>query len=208
MKNSVFELITNLVLEYPCLKNVEQDIINAFELMSECYRNSGKLLICGNGGSASDADHIVGELMKQFVKPRTLTADQKKLFASEPSIASSLQRGIPAISLCAHTALYTAFSNDEQPDMAFAQQVFGYLKKNDLLLALSTSGNSKNVVNAAKTAKLMGGRVIAMTGQVESELSKRCDVTIQVPETETYKVQQLHLPVYHTLCRMLEEEFF
>ena len=200
---------------YPALNQCRDQIEKAVSLLTGCYENKGKLLICGNGGSCADSDHIVGELMKGFLLKRPLNKSfTDKLIASGTDkdeadrIASNLQGGLPAISLPAQTALISAISNDVEPGMVYAQMVLGYGKEEDVLLCLSTSGNSKNVVAAAKVGKALGLTTIAMTGEKESKLSQICDVTIRVPETETYKVQELHLPVYHYICAKVEEYFF
>jgi D-sedoheptulose 7-phosphate isomerase len=203
-----------LFLRYPELRVCEADINSALALMTETYKNGGKLLICGNGGSCSDAQHIVGELMKGFLLKRPMTEAQKKAFADAlgeedaENFASRLQRGLPAISLDAQGALFTAYANDADADYVYAQAVFGYGKPEDLLIGISTSGNSKNVVLAMKAAKALGLRGIALTGAKESKLSALADVTVRVPDTETFKIQELHLPVYHYLCAAIEETFF
>ncbi|MBR6743933.1 MAG: SIS domain-containing protein [Clostridia bacterium] len=203
-----------LFQRYPALRVCEAEIDRALSLMTEVYENGGKLLICGNGGSCSDAQHIVGELMKGFLLKRPMTAAQKQAFADAlgeedaEAFASRLQRGLPAIALDGASALFTAYANDADADYVYAQAVFGYGKPEDLLIGISTSGNSKNVVLAMKAAKALGIRGIALTGEKESKLSALADVTVRVPETETFKVQELHLPVYHYLCAALEEIFF
>lgn len=181
--------------------------------MADCYEEGGKLLVCGNGGSAADAEHIVGELMKGFKKRRSISNElYHSLIEIDPEkadeLVKNLQGGLPAIALDGHPALTTAFSNDCNPLMVFAQQVNGYGNEGDVFLGISTSGNSKNVVYAAMTAKAKGLKVIGLTGSRKSELSRIADVCIRVPETETYMIQELHLPVYHCLCLMLEEKFF
>ena len=203
-----------LFQRYPELRACEADIDCALKLITETYEKGGKILICGNGGSCSDAQHIVGELMKGFLLKRPMTEAQKNAFdaalgAEEAeAFASRLQRGLPAISLDSQSALFTAYANDADADYVYAQAVFGYGKPEDLLIGISTSGNSKNVVLAMKTAKALGIRGISLTGAKESKLSVLSDVTIRVPETETFKVQELHLPVYHYLCAATEEYFF
>ena len=188
---------------YPQLNICEKDIESALLLMIDTYKNGGKILVCGNGGSASDADHIVGELMKGFLKERKVTDERIPL-----ELREKLQGALPAVSLCPHTALMTATMNDNDADMVFAQQVYGYAKENDLLIAISTSGNSKNVVNAVKVAKALGIKVIALTGEKGGTLKEVADVTICAPANETYKIQEYHLPIYHYLCAKVEEEFF
>jgi len=207
------DILNDLISRYPALKVCEASIREAYETLEKCFSEGGKLLICGNGGSASDGEHIVGELMKGFRRSRPLSDTRREaLMAADDELggvlADNLQGALPAICLSSHTALGTAFVNDARPDLLFAQQVNGYGEPGDALLAISTSGESGNVLFAAVAAKARGMKVICLTGESESSLSKRSDVSIQVPETETYKVQELHLPVYHCLCQMLEERFF
>ena len=213
MRESIMSIVDNLFVNYPDLKPYEDKIIKAFTVLKECYKNDGKVLACGNGGSAADCEHIVGELMKGFKLSRPITNEYyekiESLYHGEGDyFYQGLQGALPAISLVSHTALLTAFVNDVDPDMIFAQQVLGYGKSGDVLIAMSTSGNSKNVVNAAKIAKTLGMKVIGFTGQNGGKLKEICDVLIDVPSTETYRVQEYHLPVYHALCAMVEEEFF
>lgn len=208
-----YTILNDLVSRHPLLIVCKKDIAKAFALLSESYHNHGKLLICGNGGSASDAEHIVGELMKGFKNPRLLDEEsQQKLKDVDKErgslLAENLQGALPAIALDGHPALTTAYINDCEPLMCFAQQVNGYGREGDVLLGISTSGNSQNVIYAAVTAKAIGMKVIGLTGAKEGKLSELADVCIRVPETETYKIQELHLPIYHCLCLMLEEEFF
>lgn len=202
-----------LIERYPTLEVCKEDIAEACELMADCYEQGSKMLICGNGGSASDAEHIVGELMKGFKKKRPISSNlYHALLKIDPEKAdeleASLQGGLPAIALDGHPALTTAFINDCNPLMGFAQQVNGFGNEGDVFLGISTSGNSKNVVYAAMVAKAKGLKVIGLTGERQSELSRLADICIRVPETETYKIQELHLPVYHCLCLMLEDKFF
>ena len=207
-------LLNELFERYPDLKACESDIASALELMKDTYIKGGKILVCGNGGSCSDAQHIVGELMKGFLLKRPMTAEQKNKFAEvlgeedAANFASRLQRGIPAIALDGMSALFTAYANDADADYVYAQAVFGYGKPEDLLIGISTSGNSKNVVLAVKAAKALGVRTVSLTGSKESKLSALSDVTVRVPETETFKVQEFHLPVYHYLCAETEKTFF
>ena len=205
--------IDTLITRYPALAACRKELDHALDLMLTMYEKGGKLLACGNGGSAADASHIVGELMKGFLLKRPMTAEEKARFENalgEDSIpfAEKLQRGIPAIALDTASALLTAYANDVDADLIYAQQVFAYAREGDLFLGISTSGNSKNVVNAAKTAKAMGLPSIALTGARDSALSALCTCTIRVPETETFKVQELHLPVYHALCAEIEARLF
>lgn len=192
-----------LLERYPQLTVCEEDIQNALQLMIDTYKAGGKILICGNGGSASDSSHIVGELLKGFLNPRKV--DDERISAD---LREDLQGSLPAISLCCQEAFMTAFSNDVNPDMVFAQQVYGLGKKEDLVMGLSTSGNSVNVVNAIRVAKDMGIKTVAMTGASGGKLNEIADVTVKAPATETYKVQEYHLPIYHYLCAKLEETFF
>lgn len=204
----------NLLIErYPKLAVCREDLQKAYELLEAAYQQGRKLLVCGNGGSASDSEHIVGELMKEFKLKRKVYSDHAAaLKAIDPELgqvlADNLQGALPAISLTGHSSLQTAFMNDAVPELVFAQQVNGYGKPGDVLLGISTSGNSKNVLYAAVNAKAKGLKVIGLTGCKENKLMKYADVCIRVPETETYKIQELHLPVYHCLCLMLEEKFF
>ena len=204
----------DLLLErYPSLIACKNDIIMAYDMLENTYSNERKLLVCGNGGSASDSEHIVGELMKEFKLKRKVFSHQAvAMKAIDPelgaTLAQHLQGALPAITLTAHSSLTTAFMNDSEPVLVFAQQVNGYGKEGDSFLGISTSGNSMNVIYAAITAKARGLKVIGLTGEKESKLSKLADVCIRVPETETYKIQELHLPVYHCLCLMLEDHFF
>lgn len=193
----------NLLKRYPLLKVCKQDVENALKLMLDTYKNGGKVLVCGNGGSAADSEHIVGELMKGFMLKRTVTDER-----IPRHLRCGLQGALPAISLPSQSSILSAFINDVEPDMMYAQLVYGYAKENDLVIGLSTSGNSKNVVNAIEVAKCVEAKTLALTGEKESRLSELCDVTIKVPETETYKVQELHLPVYHYLCAEVERQMF
>ena len=206
-------ILNDLVSRYPQVVACKEDVAKAFAVLSESYHTHGKLLICGNGGSAADAEHIVGELMKGFKSPRHLDVASKSKLKNVDNglgdlLAKNLQGALPAIALDGHPALSTAYMNDCEPLMCFAQQVNGYGCEGDVLLGISTSGNSQNILYAAVTAKAKGMKVIGLTGAKESKLSDMADVCICVPGTETYKIQELHLPVYHCLCLMLEEEFF
>lgn len=188
---------------YPALKRCENEIEKAKEMMLETYRSGGKVLVCGNGGSASDSEHIVGELMKGFLLKRPVTDER-----IPGALREGLQGSLPAISLPSQSAILSAFINDVDPEMMYAQLVYGYAKKEDLVIGLSTSGNSKNVVNAIEVARCMGVKTLSLTGQKESKMSELSDVTIRVPETETYKIQEYHLPVYHYLCAEVEKQMF
>lgn len=202
----------DIILRYPELAVVEVEIAKAAECLVKCFSNGGKLLICGNGGSSSDSDHIAGELMKGFEHRRPLNDSlAMNLTASGERgkyLASKLQQGFPVISLCAHTALITAVANDIDPDLIFAQQVGVYGNKGDVLLALSTSGNSKNIIDAIITASAKEMMVIGMTGETGGAMKAKCDILINVPGSRTSAVQELHFPVYHAICLMVEKYFF
>lgn len=202
-----------LISRYPELEACREDIYKAYTQLVRCYTGGGKLLVAGNGGSSADAEHIVGELMKAFVLERKLgDAMCEKLRAVDAEmgavLAQNLQGGLPAIALSSHTALTTAYMNDCEPLLCFAQQVNGYGAQGDVFLGISTSGSSKNVLYAATVAKAKGMAVIGLTGEKESKLSAIADVCIRVSRQQTHEIQELHLPVYHTLCLMLEEHFF
>ena len=191
---------------YPQLVGCADQIAKAFEMLLACYRQGGKVLVCGNGGSAADAEHIVGELLKKFRRPRTIDG---AVAAQLPAgLASKLEGALPAVSLVSMSGILTAFANDVDWETAFAQQVYGLGRAGDVLIALSTSGNSANCVNAALVARARGMRVVSLTGEGGGALGRVSDATIAVPELETYRVQELHLPVYHALCQALEEAFF
>ncbi len=202
-----------LLQRYPALAVCSEDIDTAVALMKKTYLSGGTIYVCGNGGSCSDSEHIVGELMKGFMLLRPIPKeDREKLSSLFPNdgdrMADNLQRGIPAVALTAQSAILTAFNNDVDSDMCYAQLLYGYGREQDLLIGLSTSGNSKNVVNAIKIAKLKGMSTLSLTGRKESKLSALCDCTIRVPEDETFKIQEYHLPVYHYLCGKLEADLF
>lgn len=213
LKSEVENNLDVLVKRYPDLKKCVNEINMAYEIIRDSYEKKGKLLVAGNGGSAADSEHIVGELMKGFKKPRKINqeyAEKLKQIDSDlgEKLAENLQGALPTIALDGHPALTTAYMNDCEPLLCFAQQINGYGMPNDVFLAISTSGNSKNVLYAAVVAKTKGMKVIALTGEKDSKIERLSDVTIKVPATETYKIQELHLPVYHCLCLMLEEHFF
>lgn len=202
-----------LIERYPQLLECRESIQAAYDILKDAYTKDRKLLVCGNGGSASDSEHIVGELMKEFKLKREVYHDQAEAMQRiDPELggilAKHLQGALPAIALTGHSSLTTAFMNDSNPELIFAQQVNGYGKAGDVFLGISTSGNSRNILFAAVTAKSKGMKVIGLTGQKPNRLAELADVCIQVTETETYKIQELHLPVYHCLCMMLEEHFF
>lgn len=207
------EVLSNLLEKYPDLSVCREDINRAFELLYRCYREKGKVLTCGNGGSAADSDHITGELMKGFKSARELPGSIKdKIISLFPEdgdyLCNHLQEALPAISLSSNSALNTAVANDVAPDMIFAQQVYGYGNKGDILIGLSTSGNSHNVLRALQVAKVKGMNTLGLTGQSGGKMNGICDVLIRVPRNSTSEIQELHLPVYHAICLMLEKDFF
>ncbi|MBR2646598.1 MAG: SIS domain-containing protein [Clostridia bacterium] len=212
MKESTRNILIELGERYPALQPLQADIAAAFEMAQACFERGGRLYLCGNGGSASDCEHIVGELMKSFKKKRPLSSalvDGLEQQGEEGrELLEYLDGGLPAVSLCGHPALSTAFINDKNPLLTFAQQLSVWGEKGDVLLTLSTSGNSKNCVLAAAVARAKGMQVLFLGGGNGGKLKGMSDVSIIVPEKETYKVQELHLPVYHCLCAMLEEENF
>ncbi len=202
-----------LIERYPNLEVCRQSLIDAYLIMEEAYEGDHKLLIAGNGGSAADSEHIAGELMKRFKTPRPVTSEfaEKLISVDEErgkNLANNLERGLMAIPLVAHEALSTAYINDVDGLGVFAQQLFGFGRPGDVFLGISTSGNSKNIMSATVVARALGIKVIGLTGAKGGELAKVADVVIKVPETETYMIQELHLPVYHCWCLMLEERFF
>lgn len=202
-----------LVQRYPVLDICKEDIEKAYRILEECYTHDGKLLIAGNGGSAADSEHIAGELMKRFKTPRPVPAGfaeklQEVDSVRGPELAKNLERGLMAIPLVAHEALTTAYINDVDGLGVFAQQLYGFGRPGDVFLGISTSGNSKNIMSATVVARALGLKVIGLTGAKGGELASVANVAIRVPETETFMIQELHLPVYHCLCLMLEGRFF
>ena len=219
MKESASAAVDTLIARYPALAVCAADIRAATDALIACYRTGGKLIVCGNGGSAADAEHIVGELMKGFLLPRHLDEHiLSKLHAAcdatDPRTVDyfmqNLQGALPAISLPSQLAISTAFSNDQAPDLTFAQQVLGLGKPEDVLLGITTSGNSKNVLYAFRMAQALGLTTIALTGASGGKCAAGgyADITIKAPADETYMIQEYHLPIYHTLCIAVEEEFF
>ena len=213
LENRLQKHIELLVERYPSLAPIKDDIVAAYLLLAESYQNGGKLLIAGNGGSAADAEHMVGELMKSFKLRRKVENDfAQKLIAEDQELgkvlAENLQGALPAIALDGHLSLSTAYMNDCEPLLCFAQQVNGFGRPGDVFVGISTSGNSKNVLYAAVAARAKGMKVLGLTGANDSKLKELSDVCIQVPQAETYMVQELHLPIYHCLCLMLEDKFF
>lgn len=208
-----FKEVTELTTRYSALAEQAETVQAAAELVINCYKNGGKVLICGNGGSAADSTHIVGELMKGFLKKRPVEgALKQQLQAKNPELSDSffekLQVGLPAVNLCESAALLTAFCNDVDPAFIFAQQAFGLGKPGDVLIGISTSGNAENVNNAVSIAKAAGLKTVGLTGAKGGRLLQNADLCIRVPETETFKVQELHLPVYHCICAAAEAAFF
>ena len=199
-------ILDELYVRYPQLKCCEGEIAKAFDLLLTCYKGGGKVLTCGNGGSAADAEHIVGELLKKFRKHRDIDGGVAAKLPSE--LVAKLAGALPAVSLVSMSGILTAFANDVAWETAFAQQVYGLGNPGDVLIALSTSGNSANCVNAALVAKAKGLKVISMTGAGGGKLGELADAAVKAPESETYKIQELHLPVYHALCAAVEEELF
>ena len=205
--------LNQLFGRYPALEACRQEIEAAYELLRGCFAAGGRLLVCGNGGSAADSLHIVGELMKGFALSRKLSADWEEKFKQvcpemAPYLMENLQGALPAISLVSETALSTAYANDQAPDLSFAQQVLDQGKAGDVLLCISTSGNSTNVLYAAAVARAMELRVIGLAGQGGGRLKELSDVCICAPSKITYQIQEYHLPIYHALCLALEREFF
>ncbi len=211
--NRLYKHIDLLMQRYPVLEGIKQQIIDAYTVMENSYENDCKMLIAGNGGSAADAEHIAGELMKRFKMPRPVSkefAEKLKSVDTERGsyLANKLECSLTAIPLVAHEALTTAYINDVDRFGGFAQQLLGFGRKGDVFLGISTSGNSENIINAAIVAKAVGIKVIALTGAGGGDLAKIADVIVKVPESETYMIQELHLPIYHCWCLMLEDRFF
>lgn len=213
MEKKLEKHLDTLVERYPSLKSIRKEIADAYQIMENSYENGGKLLIAGNGGSAADSEHIAGELMKRFKTPRPVPEDfAEKLIKIDPllgkSLAANLEQTLEAIPLVAHEALTTAYINDVDGLGVFAQQLYGFGKKGDVFLGISTSGNSKNILNATVVARALGIKVIGLTGNDGGQLAKVSDIAVKAPERETYMIQELHLPIYHCWCLMLEDHFF
>lgn len=210
MKMATVSVLKRYISKYEFISQIERDINDAFTLINNSFEHGGKLLICGNGGSAADSDHIVGELVKGFTKSRPFTYEQKnkyKQYGEEgKKLAISLQGSLPAINLCAHTSLITAIINDIGAEEIFAQQVVGYGKENDVLIGISTSGNSKNIVKAGIVAKVQNVKTIAFTGEKGGQIADMFDIAVKVPSSITADIQDMHSVVYHLLCQMLEVE--
>lgn len=208
-----YRYLEELIQRYPSLETIKKEIQDTYEVMRDAYHAGRKVLIAGNGGSGADAEHMVGELMKGFIKERHVSKElSERLKQVDPVrgeiLSKKLQQGLPAIALTGHMSLSTAVLNDVDGEMIFAEQVLGYGKPGDVLLGITTSGNSKNVLYAAAVAKAKGMKVLALTGGNGGEIKKVSDVALVVPEKETFKIQELHLPIYHAICLMLEEYFF
>lgn len=213
LEERLYKHINTLIERYPKLEGARQSIIDAYLIMEECYENGGKLLIAGNGGSAADSEHIAGELMKRFKIQRPVCDEYAQRLMEIDSergreLAKNLECSLMAIPLVAHEALSTAYINDVDGYGVFAQQLFGFGRKGDVFLGISTSGNSKNIMNATVVARASGIKVIGLTGANGGELAMVADAAVKVPETETYVIQELHLPIYHCWCLMLEDRFF
>lgn len=206
-------MLNELLNRYPSLCDCKEEIEKAADAIITCYEKGGKVLLCGNGGSCADCEHIVGELMKGFLKKRPLDAIKKAEMKSncnlvDDELLSRLQGGLPAIAIPSITALNSAFCNDVDPELVYAQPLMSLAKENDILIGISTSGNSKNVFGAVKVAKALGIKVIGLTGKSGGKLKETADICICAPENETFKIQELHLPIYHYLCAAVEEHFF
>ncbi len=213
MKDTTLKVIDNLIARYSALEVCRSSIQEALEAICASYKSGGKVIVCGNGGSASDAEHIVGELMKGFILKRPIDDElygkMKEVCPNEADyLRDNLQGALPAVSLMNAVALNSAFANDQAPDLAMAQQVLGLGNKEDVLIGISTSGNSANVIYAVQMARVKGIKTIGLLGGRECKLKGLCDISICVPEMETYKIQELHLPVYHALCMAVENEFY
>lgn len=213
MNKNIMRHMDTLLSRYPCLQSIRQELLEGYAMLESCFASGHKLLIAGNGGSAADAEHMAGELMKGFCSKRPVSREfAEKLKAADPergaALAENLEGALRAITLVTHEALTTAYLNDRDPYGIFAQQLYGLADEGDVFLGISTSGNSKNILNAAVVAKAMGVGVMGLTGQSGGKLRAFAELTVAVPETETYKIQELHLPIYHCWCLMLEERFF
>lgn len=213
MKERTQKLSEGFFDRWPALAPDRDAILKAYEMILTTYQAGGKLLLCGNGGSCADCDHIVGELMKGFLLRRPLTDEQKDAFMRAGGecgarIAEKLQQGLPAIALSAHPALVTAFCNDVDPDLIYAQQVIGYGRTGDLLIGISTSGNAKNVAAAVIAARAAGVATLGLSGRDGGELARLCDLCLVMPERETFRIQEYHIAVYHLLCAAVESELF
>ena len=212
MNDKVITLLENMIKDYPALAVCREDILAVFTITRDAFKSGGKLLLCGNGGSAADCEHISSELMKGFLMQRPLDSLSQKALSAQGDagiyLASKLQGALPCISLVNPIALNTAFANDIDSKLIFAQQVMGLGTKHDVIWGVSTSGNAENVQYAIVAAKSKGIKAVGLTGKYGGELFQLCDICIRVPEERTYKVQEYHLPIYHALCAMFEVEFY
>lgn len=205
------KVMEQLLSNYPQLTIIKSNIMQAYELIRSCYENKKMILLCGNGGSAADCEHIVGELMKEFVVKRKLPKreeEQLRMYGADEEMVSNIVEALPAISLTSHISFLTAFCNDNSAEDMFAQQLYVLGKPGDVLWAISTSGNSMNVIKAAIVAKAKGIKIIGMTGASGGKLAQYSDVLISVPSEITARIQEMHVPIYHTICSMLEAHFF
>ena len=198
--------IDHLCQRLPSLENCRDSIQQATDLLIQSFQQGNKLLLCGNGGSAADCEHIAGELIKRFSAPRPLPSELSGLLGTE--LAQNLHGGLPALSLPSMIGFHTAFANDDDPAYAFAQQVIAFGKTGDVLLAISTSGNSQNLIHAVHAAKALGLKTIALTGENGGKLAPLCDLAILAPASDTPRVQELHLPIYHSICTVVENTLF
>jgi D-sedoheptulose 7-phosphate isomerase len=205
--------LNDLIKRYPPISDLKENIWLTYQIILESLKNGGTVFTCGNGGSASDSEHIAGELLKGFVLKRELDEKTKQVFFEKfgkdgANLADKLQYGLRAISLTSHPAFITAFANDVDADLIFAQQLFGLGRKDDVLIAISTSGNSPNIYNCVLTASMMGIKTVLMTGKIGGRCAGLVDIALKMPENEAYKIQEYHLPIYHTLCLMIEDYFY
>jgi len=204
--NKVMDAIDELILGFQNLKGLENDVRKAANLITDSFKTSGKLLLCGNGGSCADCEHIAGEMVKQFAKERPLSSEIVEKLGKD--LSSELHGGLPALSLPSMIGFHTAFNNDNNPEFSFAQQVVAFGKPNDILWGISTSGNSKNVIHAARTAKALGLKTIGMTGENGGKLGQITDIAIKAPADDVARIQELHLPIYHAICGFVENKMF
>ena len=200
------DAINELILSFENLRMLEDEVRTSANLITESFSNGNKLLLCGNGGSCADCEHIAGEMVKQFAKERPLNPEIVEKLG--PELSSELHGGLPALSLPSMIGFHTAFNNDNNPEFAFAQQVVAFGKANDVLWGISTSGNSKNVLHAVKTAKALGLKTIGLTGKNGGKLAQTADITIKAPADNVARIQELHLPIYHAICAFVEDKLF
>lgn len=213
MKDRTIQIMESFYNKHPEFTLIKENIMEACQLITDAYRIGGKLLVCGNGGSCADSDHIVSELMKGFLLYRPLDIELKNRFKqyfgeNGWKVSEKLQYSLPAISLNAHISFSTAFTNDVDAELAYAQQVMGYGKKEDVIIGISTSGNAKNVYFAFMTARVKGMKCIALSGRDGGKLASIADCSLIVPHNETYLIQEHHLVIYHFICSFIESEMF